>query len=123
MSQFGDDEAEPQDEAGQDAERPSRSARKRKAEALQRLGEHLLALKPQQLQRFDLPPQLLEALLETQRLRSRPAFARARQYIGRLMRDIDPAPIERALALHAPDLKARGARARDAKARDAKMPR
>jgi len=31
------------------------------------------------------------------------------------MRDIDPAPIERALALHAPDLKARGARARDAK--------
>jgi ribosome-associated protein len=114
MSQVGDDE-EPQDEEGQAAERPSRSARKRKAEALQRLGEHLLALKPQQLQRFDLPPDLLEAILETQRLRSRPAFARARQYIGRLMRDIDPAPIERALALHAPDLKARGARARDVK--------
>ncbi len=37
-------------------ERPSRSARKRNAEALQRLGERLLALKPQQLQRFDLPP-------------------------------------------------------------------
>jgi ribosome-associated protein len=110
-------------EEPQDQERPSRSARKRNAEALQRLGEHLLALKPQQLQRFDLPPILLEALLETQRLRSRAASARARQYIGRLMRDIDPAPIERALALHAPDLRARGARARDAKARDAKMPR
>jgi len=99
----------------QEEERPSRSARKRNAEALQRLGERLLELKPQQLQRFDLPPPLLEAILETQRLRSRSASARARQYIGRLMRDIDPAPIERALALHAPDLKARGARARDAK--------
>jgi ribosome-associated protein len=115
MSQFGDDEEEPQDQEGPDAERPSRSARKRKAEALQRLGEHLLALKPQQLQRFDLPPHLLEVLLETQRLRRGPALARARQYIGRLMRDIDPAPIERALALHAPDLKVRGARARDVK--------
>ncbi len=112
MSPFSD---ESDNQELPDAERPSRSARKRKAEALQRLGEHLLALKPQQLQRFDLPPHLLEALLETQRLRSRPASARARQYIGRLMRDIDPAPIERALALHAPDLKPRGARARDAK--------
>jgi ribosome-associated protein len=110
---MSDDESD--NEEPQEQERPSRSARKRNAEALQRLGEHLLGLKPQQLQRFDLPPPLLEALLETQRLRSRSASVRARQYIGRLMRDIDPAPIERALALHAPDLKARGARARDAK--------
>ena len=112
-SHISDDESD--NEEPQEQERPSRSARKRNAEALQRLGEHLLGLKPQQQQRFDLPPPLLEALLETQRLRSRSASARARQYIGRLMRDIDPAPIERALALHAPDLKVRGARARDAK--------
>jgi ribosome-associated protein len=89
---------------------PSRSSRKRDAEALQRLGARLLGLKPQQLQRFDLPPLLLETLLETQRLRSRAAHARARQYIGRLMRDIDPLPIERALAEHAPDLKGRNAK-------------
>jgi len=94
-------------------QRPSRSARKRTAEALQRLGERLLALKPQQLQRGSLPPPLLEALLEAQRLRSRSAAARARQYIGRLMREVDIAPIERLLAEHAPD----------ARARDAKMPR
>jgi ribosome-associated protein len=93
-----------------DQERPSRSARKREAESLQRLGERLLGLKPQQLKRFDLPPELLEAILETQRLRSRAAHARARQYIGRLMRDIDPAPIERTLAEHAPDLKGRNAK-------------
>jgi ribosome-associated protein len=98
----------PDDELPDEDDRPpSRSARKRTAEALQRLGERLLGLKPQQLQRFDLPPELLEAILETQRLRSRAAHARARQYIGRLMRDIDPLPIERALAEHAPDLKGR----------------
>ena len=94
-------------------ERPSRSARKRAAEAAQRLGERLLALKPPQLQRLDLPPELLEALLETQRLHSRSAYARARQYIGRLMRAVDAGPIERALAAHAAD------RSR----RDGKMPR
>jgi ribosome-associated protein len=91
----------------QPQERPSRSARKRNAEALQRLGERLLGLKPQQLQRFDLPPALLEAILETQKLRSRAAHARARQFIGRLMREIDPAPIERTLAEYAPELKSR----------------
>jgi ribosome-associated protein len=98
----------PDEEPPEEDDRPpSRSARKRAAEGLQRLGERLLGLKPQQLQRFDLPPPLLEAILETQRLRSRAARARARQYIGRLMRDIDPLPIERALAEHAPDLKGR----------------
>lgn len=94
-------------------ERPSRSARKRNAEALQRLGERLLALKPQQLQRFDLPPALREAILETQKLRSRSAHARARQYIGRLMRAVDPEPIERTLTEHASELRGR----------DVKMPR
>ncbi len=36
--------------------KPSRSARKRNAEAMQKLGERLIALKPLQLQRFGLPP-------------------------------------------------------------------
>jgi ribosome-associated protein len=97
----------PDDPPPDEAARPSRSARKREAEGRQRLGERLLGLKPQQLKRFDLPPLLLEAILETQRLRSRAAHARARQYVGRLMRDIDPLPIERVLAEHASDLKAR----------------
>ena len=103
----------PDGEEADDAERPSRSARKRNAEAMQRLGERLLGLKPQQLQRLDLPPELLETLLETQALRSRSAHARARQYIGRLMRAVDPLPIERALAAHAPE----------ARGRNVKMPR
>jgi ribosome-associated protein len=79
-------------------ERPSRSARKRSAEALQRLGVELTRLKPLQLRALELPESLVEAVLEAQRLHSRAALARQRQYIGRLMRDIDPAPIERALS-------------------------
>ena len=118
QSHLGDDE-QPQDQDPQNEERPSRSARKRQAEALQKLGVGLTRMRPAKLhqlqQHLQLPEILFEAILEAQRLRSRSASARARQYIGRLMRDIDPAPIERALALHAPDLKARGARARDAK--------
>lgn len=90
-------------EEGSPAEtRPSRSARKRGAEAMQKLGERLIALKPVQLQRFGLPPELLDALLEAQRLRSRAALARQRQYIGRLMRAIDPLPIEQLLAEYTP---------------------
>ncbi|MFI4905375.1 MAG: ribosome biogenesis factor YjgA [Steroidobacterales bacterium] len=79
-------------------ERPSRSARKRQAEALQKLGVALSRMRPAQLLRLQLPEKLLEAILEAQRLRSRVALGRQRQYIGRLMRDIDAEPIERALA-------------------------
>jgi len=77
--------------------RPSRSARKRQALGLQKLGVRLTCLKPAQLLQLGLPEELLEAVLEAQRLRSRPALARQHQYIGRLMRQIDAAPIEQAL--------------------------
>ncbi|MGA2364311.1 MAG: ribosome biogenesis factor YjgA [Steroidobacteraceae bacterium] len=104
------DPSPPDARSAQPAERPSRSARKRSAEAVQRLGERLLTLKPQQLRQLELPPILLESILETQALRSRSAHARARQYIGRLMRAIDPLPIERALAAHAPAGRPRNAK-------------
>lgn len=77
--------------------RPSRSARKREALALQKLGVTLTQLKPALLLTLALPEELLEAVLEAQRLRSRPALARQQQYIGRLMRQIDAAPIRQAL--------------------------
>jgi ribosomal 50S subunit-associated protein YjgA (DUF615 family) len=78
-------------------ERPSRSARKRQALALQELGVRLTRLRPAQLLRLELPEELLGAVLEAQRLHSRAARARQRQYIGRLMRAVDPEPIEQAL--------------------------
>jgi ribosome-associated protein len=81
----------------EEEERPSRGARKRAALALQKVGVELTHLKPTQLQTLGLPEELLEAVLEAQRLRSRSALARQRQYIGRLLRQIDAEPILRAL--------------------------
>lgn len=85
-------------------ERPSRSARKRAAEALQQLGVKLIALRDIELDALTLPEELLAAIREARRLNSRAALARQRQYIGKLMRDVDPEPIERALAQRAGNL-------------------
>ncbi len=89
------------DEDDEEYSRLSRSARKREAEHLQRLGVRLIGLRAERLQALALPEELLEALLEARRLRGQSALARHHQYIGRLMRGIDPEPIERALDLPA----------------------
>ena len=77
---------------------PSKSARKRAAHAAQQLGESLIALRDAELDALALPPQLSEAIRAARRIRSRAAAARQRQYIGKLMRTLDPAPIRAALA-------------------------
>jgi ribosome-associated protein len=94
---------EPFEDAAEAArgERPSRSARKRAALAAQRLGVALLQLRPAELAVLELPEELRAALAEAHRLTGRAALARQRQYIGRLMRDVDPEPLERALAARA----------------------
>lgn len=73
----------------------SKSQRKRDSEALQDLGESLLDLSVDQLKKFDLPENLLEAVLACKKIppSKGTAFKRQRQYIGKLMRSIDPAPI------------------------------
>lgn len=85
------------DEEGEQYARLSRSARKREAEYLQRLGVRLVGLRAEQLRALELPEELLEAVQEARRLRGQSALARQHQYIGRLMRGLDPALIERAL--------------------------
>jgi ribosome-associated protein len=87
---------EPGDESQFD-ERPSKSARKRAAHAAQALGERLVALKDADLVSLQLPEALLEAVREARRIKARGGLARQRQYIGKLMRDLDTAPIEAAL--------------------------
>jgi ribosome-associated protein len=77
--------------------RPSKSARKREADAAQALGTRLTALRESDLEALQLPERLHEAILLAKRITSRGGLARQRQYIGKLMRDIDPAPIEAAL--------------------------
>jgi ribosome-associated protein len=70
-----------------------RGIEKRNAEALQALGEDLATLKPEQLARFDLPDGLRDAILAAQRITSHGALRRQRQYIGKLMRKVEAAPI------------------------------
>jgi ribosome-associated protein len=98
MQASDDDQIEP-DEHGYG--KPSRSSRKRQAEALQKLGVRLVELKAAELAALSLPEALVAAVHEAQRLRDRGALARQRQYIGKLMRDVDPEPIEQALAARA----------------------
>jgi len=76
---------------------PSKSMRKREASAAQDLGTRLIALKESELAALNLPETLQDAILLAKRITSRGGLARQRQYIGKLMRDIDPAPIEAAL--------------------------
>jgi ribosome-associated protein len=78
-------------------DRPSKSQRKRDADAAQALGTRLIELKETELRALDLSEGLLDAILLAKRITSRGGLARQRQYIGKLMRDIDLAPIESAL--------------------------
>jgi ribosome-associated protein len=75
----------------------SKSARKRAADAAQALGNRLTGLKESELRALGLPEKLHEAIMLAKRITSRAGLARQRQYIGKLMRDIDLAPIEAAL--------------------------
>jgi ribosome-associated protein len=77
---------------------PSKSARKRAAHAVQDLGAALLELNAAQLSALALPEALAGALAEARRITSRAARARQLQYIGKLMRSVDPEPIRAALA-------------------------
>ena len=80
-----------------DPEDISKSARKRAAHAAQEFGEQLVALKDAELEGLALPEVLFEAIREARRISSRAALARQRQYIGRLMRELDLTPVRAAL--------------------------
>jgi ribosome-associated protein len=76
-----------------DHDGPSKSARKRAAHAAQDLGEELIRMRDSDLETLDLPETLVDAIREARRITSRGGGARQRQYIGKLMRDIDLEPI------------------------------
>ena len=91
-------------------ERPSKSARKRAAHAAQAFGEKLITLREADLVELDLPDPLLAAVREARGIRARGGLARQKQYIGKLMRDIDLAPLEKALGPVAAPLRPRRAK-------------
>ena len=74
-------------------EQPSKSERKREMEALQKTGAQLVELNADQLAQIELPEYLHEAVLAAQRIRDFEGRRRQLQYIGKLMREVDPAPI------------------------------
>jgi ribosome-associated protein len=78
---------------GDFVEPPSKSSLKREMHALQDLGEQLVALSPERLKKVPLPDALYEAVRAAQGFRME-ARRRQMQYIGKLMRKIDPAPIQ-----------------------------
>ena len=80
------------------AEFVSKTKKKRAVEELQKLGAALVALAPGQLAALALPEELLAAVREAQRIASHEARRRQVQYIGKLMRAIDPEPVRAALA-------------------------
>jgi ribosome-associated protein len=81
-------------------EKPSKSERKRAAHAAQDLGETLIALRDSELEALNLPERLTDAIREARRIPGRGGATRQRQYIGKLMRDIDLEPIRAALNAH-----------------------
>ena len=76
----------------------SKTRRKREMTELQALGAALVALPESQIKEMRLENALLEALLDAKRIRSHEAKRRQMQYVGRLMREVDPEPIRAQLA-------------------------
>ena len=77
--------------------RPSKSALKRQSHDLQALGVALGELPASRLQALALPEALSDALAEYRRIRSHEGRRRQLQFIGKLMRQVDPAPLREAV--------------------------
>jgi ribosome-associated protein len=80
-----------------DNDQQTKSERKRQMLALQKLGEILVGLPEIQLKKIPLENPLLDAVYIARSLKSHEAKRRQLQYIGKLMRQIDPEPIQTAL--------------------------
>jgi len=87
----------------------SKTQRKKEMHALQDLGSELLNLNTDRLAELDLPEALQQAVEEAHRLKGFAARRRQLQYIGRLMRNVNPAPIRERLAVWEGTSRARAA--------------
>jgi ribosome-associated protein len=84
-----EDDYEPRDQP------PSKSQLKRDAHALQQLGVALLGIPEQDWLTLNLPETLVRALRDAKQTPSHGARKRQLQFIGKLMRNIDPEPVQR----------------------------
>jgi len=72
---------------------PSKTKRKKAMQDLQALGEELVELSQEQLNKVELPETLRDAVFQAKRITRHEARRRQCQYIGRLMREVDAANI------------------------------
>ena len=72
---------------------PSKTKIKKQMHDLQDLGEELVSLSKEHLAEVDIPDNLRDAVREVKKIKSFGAIKRQMQYIGKLMRDVDTAPI------------------------------
>ena len=93
---MGSDQYEPDSEFAQQG--PSKTQKKQRSAELQDLGQELTRLSSKDLDRFDLSPELRAAIDLARTLKAGGALKRQIKYIGGLLRNTDPQPIEEQFA-------------------------
>ncbi len=81
-----------------DPQRPSKTRRKKESHELQGLGEAVVDLPESRLDGLAIDETLRDAIRAYRRTRSHEGRRRQMQYIGKLMRRVDPAPLQEAVA-------------------------
>ncbi|MDQ2994151.1 MAG: DUF615 domain-containing protein [Pseudomonadota bacterium] len=79
-------------------EEKSKSARKRDAEALQKMAIEIGKISEQRIAKLDLPDNVLKAFLEYKKMHSNGALRRQAHFIGKLLRDVDPEQLKKVMA-------------------------
>ena len=74
----------------QEYDRPSKSQLKREMDALQKLGESLVAEPRDRVKRVPMPEDVREAILECQQIKDHEGRRRQMQYVGKKMRTLEP---------------------------------
>jgi len=75
----------------------SKTQKKKEATNVQELGKRLVNLSAEQIKGIDLPEEIYDAVIFAKTIKSHGAQRRQMQFIGALMRKIDPGPVQEAL--------------------------
>ena len=81
-----------------DFDGPSKSQLKREMTDLQKLGKELMTLPASRIAPLNLPEILADALKDAKKITAHEGLRRQMQYIGKLMRRVDPEPLRQAVA-------------------------
>ncbi|MFC6284126.1 MULTISPECIES: ribosome biogenesis factor YjgA [Polaromonas] len=87
----------PEEIAAEEKGPPSKTQLKAEADEKQALGEALLTLRADLMARLDLPDKLLDAIKDARKITNFEGRRRQMQFIGKLMRPLDPEPIREAI--------------------------